>query len=91
MALSASGLIAGKNEVKYAPVLCPRPPGRKVNPRKVKLVCSWSPRRLPSLAIDDTGLVRVELEAHLLHPLGDSSEHLFGLRLVAQCTTASSA
>ena len=50
MALSASGLIAGENEVKCAPVLpLIASRGRKAYPRKVKEMCSWWPRRLLSL------------------------------------------
>jgi hypothetical protein len=49
LALSASVLIAGKNPVKFRPFLPRAPRARKVNPRKVNEVCSWSPRRLPSL------------------------------------------
>ena len=33
-------------------------------------------------AVDDRRLVRVEPQAHLLHPLGNSSEHPVGLDLV---------
>jgi hypothetical protein len=50
LAMSASRLIPGKNEVKPRPFLlliAPRP--RKANPRNVKETCSWSPRRLLSL------------------------------------------
>ncbi len=47
MALSASGLIAGENEVKRLPVLLlTASRGRKANPRKVNWVCSCSARRL---------------------------------------------
>jgi hypothetical protein len=41
LAVSASGLIAGENEVKCAPLpLLIASRGRKANPRKVKEMCS---------------------------------------------------
>ena len=49
LALSASGLIAGENDVKHTPSLRRAPRGRKANPRKENEVCSCSPRRLLSL------------------------------------------
>ena len=49
LAFSASVLIAGWKLVKYPPPVARAFRARKVNPRKVKLVCSCSPRRLPSL------------------------------------------
>jgi hypothetical protein len=48
--LSASGLIAGENEANCSPILrLIASRGRKANPRKVKEMCSCSPRRLLSL------------------------------------------
>jgi hypothetical protein len=49
LALSASGLIAGENDVKHTPSLRRAPRGRKANPRKENEVCSCTPRRLLSL------------------------------------------
>ena len=46
LALSASGLIAGKNDVNFLPSLRRASRGRKAYPRKVNEVCSCSPRRL---------------------------------------------
>src|SRR5918997_1127140 len=45
LALSASGLIAGKNPVKFRPLLLRAPRARKAYPRKVNEVCSCSARR----------------------------------------------
>ena len=39
------------------------------------------PPALLVFAIDDVRLLRVKRQAHLCHPLGDRSQHLFGLFL----------
>ena len=55
LALSASGVIAGKNEVKHRPSLVRAPRARKAYPRNVNETCSCScscsHRRLPSFQV----------------------------------------
>ena len=76
LALSASGLIAGENDVKHTPSLRRAPRGRKANPRKENEVCSCSPS-VAVLAIDDPRLVGVKPKPHLSHPRGDPGSLLF--------------
>src|SRR4051794_16407971 len=79
LALSASGLIAGRKPVKHPAVLgarAPCPEGiSEEGERGVLLLCP----ALTALAVDDPRLVRVEPEPDLSHPRGDPEKHVLGL------------
>ena len=72
-------LIAGLNELNCFPSLFRALRCRNVNPRNVNAVCSYEPRRSPVLAVHDPGLVGMQPQPDLLHPLGDRRHHLAGL------------
>src|SRR5260370_38025687 len=66
-------LMAGPNPVNTFPCLLRTPLVRKVNPRKSNEVCV--------LAVHNPGLVRVQAQPDLLHPLPDRLHHHAGLAL----------
>ena len=91
MALSASGLIAGKNPVKVPPFLLRAPRDREgvaEEGERGVLVLRPAPT---VLAVDDPRLVGVQPQANLLHPRGDPAKHILSLSPLLQCTIASSA
>jgi hypothetical protein len=73
LALSASGLIAGENEVKGAPWSEGEPEEGEGD------VLVLAPA-VAVLAIDDPRLVGVKTQANLPHPRGDLPKHVLGLR-----------
>jgi len=76
LALSASGLIAGANEVKVPPVLAvdrlPCPEGKPEEGKGGVLVLGPT---VAVLAVDDSRLVGVKPQAHLAHPRSERGKH----------------
>ena len=79
LALSASGLIAGREAGEAPAVFAACPPCPEGVPEEGKrgvLVRCPAPT---VLAVDDPRLVRVQPEPDLLHPRGDPAKHVLGL------------
>src|SRR3954451_18886526 len=78
LALSASGLMAGKKPVKFRPLLRapPCPEGVPEEGKGGVLVLRPAPT---VLAVHDPRLLRVKPKPDLAHPRGDPGKHILGL------------
>ncbi len=74
-------LIAGKNALNCCPVLVPRSSLPELVPQVRKGRVLVRAASLPVLAVDDPGLVGMQPQPDLLHPVADRGQHLACLQL----------